>query len=372
MKQKFLILYTAVGLGHKEIAMNYQWYLERAGYPVASYNIYEVEGGSTVQAGIFVHKIINTYFPWVWKFLYYYGYKPLMPFRRFTARKMERHTSELLQREKPDIVLCTQTSATAVMANLKASGIFTGKLVVTFSDYHFHPFWVYAGVDYYLCNISDQAEGLKKLGVSESAIAVLGMTLKPKDINTREAEVRKEIRAQNVPVVLCAAGSLGIGLPVSLLRMLSQDTHFRLVVLCGKNTDIKFELEQQLGSSATVLGFYRPMSELYTIAKVIITKPGGLTIAECLQYNITPLITHYLPGQEELNVVYLKSKNLCVDLLGKSSAEVLTEVKTLLFSQNGNQGIIDQLEARYIVNDQLENNRFMQAVDKITVVQNGG
>ena len=51
------------------------------------------------------------------------------------------------------------------MAYLKAKGLYRGKLVIVFSDYHLHRFWLYNEADLYICNIPDQVTELKKLGI---------------------------------------------------------------------------------------------------------------------------------------------------------------------------------------------------------------
>jgi hypothetical protein len=47
------------------------------------------------------------------------------------------------------------------------------------------------------------------------------------------------------------------------------------------------------------------MSDLYQIADVFMTKPGGLSVAEAGQFGLPLVVTHTLPGQEDLNLAYL-------------------------------------------------------------------
>src|SRR6185295_15196539 len=49
---------------------------------------------------------------------------------------------------------------------------------------------------------------------------------------------------------------------------------------------------------------------LYAVADIFITKPGGLSVAEGLSFRLPILITHWLPGQEQLNIQYLAKQRL--------------------------------------------------------------
>lgn len=56
------------------------------------------------------------------------------------------------------------------------------------------------------------------------------------------------------------------------------------------------------------------MNRLYGEASGIMTKPGGVTISECIEKQLPVFIYHALPGQEEMNLDILKKKNLVIEL----------------------------------------------------------
>ena len=58
-------------------------------------------------------------------------------------------------------------------------------------------------------------------------------------------------------------------------------------------------------SRLTVLGFTDEMPQLMQAADVVITKAGGVSLAECLECGANILIYHPLPGQEQGNTVFL-------------------------------------------------------------------
>lgn len=335
MNKKILILYTSIGLGHKYIAFNIAFHLERAGFEIRLADVLQVQSGPMVKIGEWFHSLINRRFPFVWRWLYFSKVfsKATMWLRVPLAGRNLGNIKKQIDDFQPDIVIATQTSASAPMAYMKQHKMFNGKFVIAFSDYHFHPYWFYKEADYYLVNIQEQVRDLQKFGVPQDKISVCGITLKPYEPVDPEV-VKQKLSVQGKDVVLMSSGSLGIGFSEKLMLSYAEElkkinSNYELVVVCGKNEEMRAHLageaiEKQL--PMTVLGFYEPMAELYSITKVFLTKPGGLTVAEALRDNVQMLITHILPGQEELNYEYLTSRHLMHPIPDGMSAKILAQV----------------------------------------------
>lgn len=343
MKNKILILYTSVGLGHKYIALNIGFHLEQSGYEVKYADVLQVQSGLMVKIGEWFHSLINRKFPFIWRWLYFSKLfsNITMPFRVPLAGRNYQNIKKQIDEFNPDMVIATQTSASAPMAYMKQKGMFNGKFVIAFSDYHFHPYWYYKEADFYLVNINEQKVELKKFGVDDDKIAVCGITLKPQ-VPVDPESVKQKLGLTGKQVVLMSSGSLGIGFPkdemfsyAKLLGERSKD--YQLVVVCGKNNIVKQEIEEKAVAHnlpITVLGFYEPMSELYSITKVFLTKPGGLTVAEALRDNVKMLTTHFLPGQEELNYEYLTRHGLVSEIPNPMTPEMLVEKTLEMFNKD--------------------------------------
>lgn len=319
MTKKILILYTSVGLGHKYIALNIAYHLEQAGFEIKLADVLQVQSGPMVSIGEWFHSLINRRFPFIWRWLYLSKAfsKATMWLRVPLAGRNCENVKQMISEFHPDMVIATQTSASAPMAYLKRHNLYNGKFVIAFSDYHFHPYWYYQEADLYLVNIKEQKQDLGKLGVPAEKVAVCGITLKPATHVDVEA-VKQKLDLTGKKVVLMSSGSLGIGFPESLLldfakELTNTDLNIQLVVVCGKNEAMKLHLQgeaEKQNLNMTVLGFYEPMGELYAITDVFLTKPGGLTVAEALRDNVQMITTHFLPGQEELNYTYLSTRKL--------------------------------------------------------------
>ncbi|MEZ4180321.1 MAG: glycosyltransferase [Candidatus Doudnabacteria bacterium] len=330
--KKILILYTSVGLGHKYIALNIGKHLENAGYTVKLEDVLQLQSGSLVSFSTWLHGFVNRRLPFVWRWLYFSQLVTRigLMFRLKVARSHSQHVKNIVDEFSPDMVITTQTTATAAMVSLKERGFYSGQLGVGFSDYHFHRLWFYKQADFYLVNIPEQKEALIKLGYPEEQIVICGITLEQKrDADLIALRNEYKIPAEN-KIVLFGVGSLGIGFDTTLLfeflNLTSEFKEITVVVFCGKNTELYKLLKQQRFENVIALPFIDNIKDWYQAADLFITKPGGLTVAESLQAGLKILVTHTLPGQEEPNYDYLLSHDLIFPKPNKLNAQSLKAV----------------------------------------------
>lgn len=314
--KKILILYTAHTLGHKRIAENIGYWLTQSQAQVELREVLKSNPSPAVQYFLKAHVWINTHAPWVWKFLYLWGFWfTMMPLRLPVAWLQRKEIEHIVLELKPDVVITTQTSPSAVMSVLKRAGIYSGLWGIAFSDYHFHRGWVYPRADFYFTNIETQTTRLVALGVRRENIFRIGFALPPLPQSKRIMLRDSFAIPDHAKVLLIGSGSLGVRLPKGLLSLCDQvvaavsrkEAEVRIVVACGRSVEVLAELQQaQLTRPWLVpLPFYSPMSDLYQIADVFMTKPGGLSVAEAGQFGLPLVVTHTLPGQEDLNLAYL-------------------------------------------------------------------
>jgi processive 1,2-diacylglycerol beta-glucosyltransferase len=116
--------------------------------------------------------------------------------------------------------------------------------------------------------------------------------------------------------VLQLAGGLGVGPVEGLLEGLLQiKTPLEIVVVAGRNEDLKHRLEQIAAPShhvVHVLGFTSEMDELMTAADLVVSKPGGLTTSEALACGTPMAVVNPIPGQESRNGDFLLENGAAV------------------------------------------------------------
>lgn len=357
--KKILVLYTSVGLGHKYIAENIGYHLQRNGYEVLLHDILKVQEGAMTGFGIWLHSFINRRLPFIWRWLYFSKLVNLIaiPLRVPLAKTNSENLLNIVNQFEPDAILSTQTTGSAATAALIQQKKFHGKFIIAFSDYHLHKFWLYDEADLYLANTEDQKAEMLTYHIPAEKIFVCGITLKPLAKADTQALKSKLNISPNHKLIIFGSGSLGIGFDYSLLvqflkTFIQQQPEATVLVMCAKNEQLKQKLAGLNLHNVIPLGFYTNPTELYQIADLLITKPGGLTIAEALQAGTKILITHTLPGQEEPNYDYLLSRRLInqkpepltAENLTRTAANVLSSPKPSMteeakkITQFGNEG----------------------------------
>ncbi len=228
-----------------------------------------------------------------------------------------------------DIVISTQVNPSAIVSYLTNEKLFKGKFVISFSDYHLQTFWLYKNADMYLVNIPEQKEQMIKLGYQASKIFVIGMALPEKQkIDSQEVRQKFGLSVED-KVLLVMGGTMGYKIKTQLIEGLLS-TKAKVFIVCGNNEKIKLELEKQFlnNSNVRIFGFVDFMPELYSIASVVVSKPGGMTTAECLSYGLPLAVSNYLPGQEKINTEYLRARKLVLPETNNIVKQVAEELET--------------------------------------------
>jgi len=122
-------------------------------------------------------------------------------------------------------------------------------------------------------------------------------------------ETRQALGLSNdLPVVLLMGGGEGMGrIGITAREIAFSGLPIQLVIVCGKNTSLKRDLEfiNPRVAAMRVLGFVNTMPELMGAADILVTKAGPGTICEGFIAGLPILLFDAVPGQEEGNVDYV-------------------------------------------------------------------
>lgn len=334
--KNILTIYTSIGLGHKKIAENIASVLQSdSNNSVELLDLYDVESGSLKKYGEKLYYFLLKYFPGIWEFVYINKMfvKATLPFRTLVASFNSRKLARVLTNKHYDIVISTHANSSAIVSYLKDKGIYTGKFVIAFSDYHLHRYWLHDNADLYLANIDEQRQEMVSRGIASEKIVVCGMTLQREESVVDKQKVRNNFGLKETDKVIAVlAGSRGFGMNSEIIDELAK-IDASIFVVCGTSEETKVRLKEKYlnFSNIKVLG-YANIRELVAIANIVVTKPGGLTVAECLEQRVPILVSHFLPGQERLNIDYLKEHNLIMPLFLDYYSAVKDELATGAFA----------------------------------------
>lgn len=258
--------------------------------------------------------------PWLWRRLFelrqerrHRSTAPAWVFRR-GCRPLLEH----LRAMDPHLVIATEIGAAEIAALGRREGFFSAPILAVQTDYHTEPPWVQTEIDFY-CVGSDEAKSQLILwGVSPHRVITAGIPVDPAfTLRFDAAEAKRALGLDGRrPVILVMGGGMGPAPLDDIVRSLEICRQpLQVVAVAGHDRVMKGRLEALRGRIALdlhVFGWSDNIPELMSVASLLITKPGGLTTAEALAAGVPVVLTHPIPGPEELHVQYLQKLGVAV------------------------------------------------------------
>jgi processive 1,2-diacylglycerol beta-glucosyltransferase len=197
----------------------------------------------------------------------------------------------------------------------------------------FNRAWVQPEVDLYLCTHQDLADELATAGAPSSKIVTTGQ---PIDCIFSRLPEREGVRtrlglAPDSPVLLILFGGAGFGNPGLILSELRKlECAFQVVVITGRNARMEKEARARCEGipGSKVLGWVDNMHEWMMAADLMVSKPGGATLAEGFACGLPMLAIAPLPGNEERTCQWIEKWGSGVWV--RSPAELAPTIARLL------------------------------------------
>jgi processive 1,2-diacylglycerol beta-glucosyltransferase len=212
----------------------------------------------------------------------------------------------LLGTLEPDAVVSVHATPAAALSALAAEGRRLPPHTTVVTDFVAHSQWIAGGIDRYCVAADEVGHEFVARGISRERVTVTGVPLRPEfAAPTDGADARRALQLPAaVPVVLVMAGSHGdVGrLPdvVRALRRLPRPV--QALVVAGHDAALADRLRRATAGSPTrVVGYTDNVRSLMAAADVLVTKAGGMTLAEAMAAELPMLLYGSLPGQERRN-----------------------------------------------------------------------
>ena len=240
------------------------------------------------------------------------------PAREALDRLSLRGLVRVVERERPDAIVCTHFLPVEALYPIRGRGRLDVPLHVVITDFTAHPLWAYPHVDRYFVASDQVAEELASHGVPRDRIEVSGI---PVDPRFAERHGRESVRSrfgfpQDRPLVLVMGGGGGVGPMAELAaRLVTLPEAPHVLVLCGTNARLRRQLEVlalEHGGRLRTLGFTPHVDLLLEASDMVVSKAGGLTCAEALVKHTPLVIFRPTPGQEVGNARYLEAGGAAV------------------------------------------------------------
>ncbi|MCF7872815.1 MAG: hypothetical protein K9L80_01235 [Candidatus Omnitrophica bacterium] len=302
---KILVIHASFGQGHKQAALAISSHLKAPCLDLLDFTFSFVK---KIQSASYLWVTNN--FPSLWKLFFNISqHKITIYILSFFNLITYFPLINYIKKAKPDIIITTHFFPPHLTAILKKKLQIMQISVVT--DIKPHRLWADKKIDKFIVATDQTKKWLTELGINSQKI-ISGY------VSIREGFLKKESRddlyakfdldttKQTILFVSSASGNFGF-LENALLDL---NQKFNLLVIYGKNNKLKKYLEKANFKNLKIFPFYQKIWELIGLSSVIVTKPGGLTVFEC-GYKKKPFVfTHFIPGQEEDNMFFLKKRNI--------------------------------------------------------------
>lgn len=328
MKKKMLVMYATYGTGHKSIAKYIEDYFTETGeYEVMEIDILQY---ATPFLGTFTNKFYNNVmfkFPWFWNIIY------CMTDNVVAGKMSAEIQSKVVSNKKikkiildfdPDVVIATHFTAATYISKLKKRGELDCRLISIVTDYKAHRIWLdsYKSEDALIVNSPEEKRTLVKRGISSKIIHTFGIPVSSKYTKSLydKGELLKKFKLTGERPIILFYGGGGNGSSTTLpylLTLIESHVDADVFFVCGRNQDLKRRAEgmarRHEAKNIHVLGFITNGPEYLIISDFVITKPGGLTVTECLCFHKPMVLIRNSGGQEKDNIKFLTKRGYAIN-----------------------------------------------------------
>ncbi|MBP6344047.1 MAG: hypothetical protein KA403_08940 [Candidatus Omnitrophica bacterium] len=312
---KILIIHATAGAGHKKAAEAiYNGIKAKTPFEATLVDALDYSNPLFKYSYPNFYTFVVTHLSWLWAFVFGCMDIPALQglirfIRRIYNAVNTQPLHQLLKKEQYDWVICTQFLSAEVSGYLKRTGQIKSKIICVVTDFDVHRIWVNEGIDFYTGASDYTRDKLISLGVPKERAFVTGIPTDPKFQKEWDVkELRRQLGINETAVTtLVATGSFGFG-PIEELIDILKD--HQLIVVCGHNKALFERLSKRALPHVKVCGLVNNMDELMAASDIMVTKPGGLSIAEALVKGLVLVFFSAIPGQETNNVKVLTQSNV--------------------------------------------------------------
>ena len=219
---------------------------------------------------------------------------------------------------QPDILVCTHFLPAKLISLLLTRGALRATLAVVTTDYDFQGLWLSSPFNRFFVARDETRTYMVDIGLPADRITVSGIPVKAEfsQVVEREAVLARYGLRPDLPTLLISAGAAGGAYTQAIVaQTLRMRNAFQAVIVCGRNAQLKDEIEALVAPHADryrVVGYTSDMPELMRVATLFVGKPGGLSSSECMAAGLPMVLIKPIPGQEVRNSDFLLEEGAAV------------------------------------------------------------
>lgn len=306
-----LILSLSVGSGHTLAAEAIRQTIakENPNTRVTHLDIAPLVSTATRVIHKYGYHVMQAHAPFLWGALYHATnmrpFDAMVKISTGIQAKTEVALNESIERLRPDAILCTYFGCADMIRRSKA--IQNIPISVVMTDYHAHRAFAMPHVSRFFVPSMEQQCALISFGIPEATIRTAGIPVRPAFYEQKDtALLRTRLRiSSEKPCILIMYGGRGLLEMEQAVRvLLKKKEPTTIVAITGKNIDL-YDALHRLPVPAHItlmmVGWTERIDEYMRLADVVITKPGGITVSECMTLGKSMILVSPMPGQETYN-----------------------------------------------------------------------
>ncbi len=225
---------------------------------------------------------------------------------------LSRKFTRLLADFRPDVIICTHPFPAEALSAMKRKGKIDVPLITILTDYTIHPSWINKEIDYYIMPSENFIHEFQYWQIPSERTRFFGIPIDEKFANTyNRQEVCEKLNVSNTFTALIMGGGLGLGnITETLDYLFTYNINMQIIAIAGKNQELYRYLSLINRENLKVFGYVSNIDELMSVSDIIITKPGGITVTECLAKELPIIVSWNLPGQEERNMEFILNNGI--------------------------------------------------------------
>ena len=352
-RKKVLITYATYGSGHKTVANYiYDYLIKHSDYEVKIIDLMDYENiVGLISKKAFDQNFKSKISSFIFSIVYtLFDNKPAtIPYRQITnAIFKNKKLKEDIVEFNPDLLISTHFFGHIVLGMLNKKNLTHAKIISIITDYKSHEMWLKdeKSLDAIIVSNDIVKNDLIEQKIDSKKIYSYGIPIKENFSNiTNIQEVKEKYKVNNnkKTFLFFAGGSAGSSFSYRYFkRLLEEEFDINIIYVCGKNENLKKKEEKLVKNyrykNVHVLGFSNEVNNLLSISDIVITKPGGISITECLEVKKPMLLIPGNGGNEIYNANFVCKNGYGLNCLTsrrlvKNVNKVLKR-KTLLYSMN--------------------------------------
>jgi processive 1,2-diacylglycerol beta-glucosyltransferase len=306
---RVLILSASYGSGHNVAARSVAAALEAAGASVTVVDHFrDLVHPAFDRASHALYGFILRHAPALWGIGYGLGDRMASdsPWAFGVTRLGAGRLVKLLDTTAPDAVVSVHATPAVVLSALARAGRRIPPHTTVVTDFVAHSQWIAPRVDRYCVAAEEVKHEFIARGIAPDRVVVTGVPVRAgfePPVDQRAARGALGLSA-DLPVVLAMAGAQGsFGRLTDVARALVRlAVPVQALVVTGHDAGLAGEIRRlSAGTAIRTLGYVTDMRPLMASANLLVSKAGGMTLAETMVAELPILTYGSLPGQERRN-----------------------------------------------------------------------